>query len=329
MQYRTLGRTGLRVSEIGFGAWAIGGPSTLGEVQIGWGDVNDETSIRALEAAFDAGVNFFDTADVYGAGHSEELIGRTFKGRRDKIIISSKGGNRVSPDNQWSKDFSPAWIGQAIDLSLRRLQTDYVDVYHLHSPDADFEYADEIVGALEGIKQQGKVRFYGVSLLPCGRGIRPTDQGLRILETGKCDFLQVVYNILDREPESILLPACQKANVGVIARVPLASGFLTGKFTPETTFPENDHRHAKFTPNKVRDTIGKVERLRFLTEGRSKTMAQAALQFCLSHPAVSAVIPGAKTPRQVLDNAGASDGALLADEELRRVREVAPYQYGD
>jgi len=324
MEYRKLGRTGLRVSEVAFGAWAIGGPSALGDTQIGWGKVDDATSVRALEAAVDAGVNFFDTADVYGAGHSEELIGRTFAGRRDRIIISSKVGNRVGPDNKWFKDFSPAWINEAIEGSLKRLQTDYVDLYHLHSPGADFVYTDEIVNALDALKKQGKIRFYGVSLTPAGRGIRPSDQGLRILKTGKCDFFQVVYNMLEREPEDELLPACQRENVGIIARVPLASGFLTGKFGPDARFPEDDHRRAKYPPDKVRETVDKVERLRFLVEGKDKTLAQAALQYCLSHPAVSTVIPGAKTPDQARDNAAASDRVLLAREELSKVRELVP-----
>ena len=324
MRYRTLGRTGLKVSEVGFGAWAIGGPSSLGEVQIGWGEVNDATSVRALETAFDVGINFFDTADVYGAGHSEELIGRTFAGKRDRVIISAKFGNRVTEDNRWLKDFSPAWIDQAITGSLKRLRTDYVDVYHLHSPGADFVYTDEIIGALEGLKQQGKIRFYGISLTPAGRGIRPSAQGLEMLKSGRCDFFQVVYNVLVREPEEELLPACERDDVGVIAREPLASGFLTGKFAAETRFSEDDHRSHSYPPEKIRELVEKVERLRFLVDGKDKTLAQAALQFCLSHPAVSTVIPGAKTPEQVRDNAAASDGVLLSEEELKGIRELIP-----
>ena len=324
MQYRTLGRTGLRVSEVGFGAWAIGGPATLGETQIGWGTVDNATSVKALETAFDLGINFFDTADVYGAGHSEELIGRTFGRRRDRIIISSKVGNRVTPDNTWVKDFSCGWIRQTIEGSLKRLRTDYIDVYHLHSPGADFVYTQEIVDTLEGLKKEGKIRWYGISLDPPGRGIRPSDQGLQILESRKCDFFQVLYNILVREPEEQLLPACAKANVGVIARVPLASGFLTGKFTRETEFPEDDHRQWKYPPEKIRETVEKVDRLHFLVEGKQKTLAQAALQFCLSHPAVSTVIPGAKTAEQARDNAAASDGVLLTEEELIRIRQLIP-----
>ena len=322
MQYRVLGRTGIRVSAVGFGAWAIGGPSTLGEVQIGWGEVDDATSIRALGAAFDLGINFFDTADVYGAGHSEELIGKTFEGRRDRIIISSKVGNRVTPENEWLKDFSPGYITEAIDGSLARLRTDYVDIYHLHSPPAEFEYTDDVVDALESLKQQGKIRSYGVSLTPAGRGTTPADQGMAIIKTGKCDFFQMVYNILEREVEDVLLPACEEQNVGVIARVPLASGFLTGKFRSDVTFSENDHRHKKYPPERARDTVGKVEKLRFLTEGGKRTMAQAALQFCLAHPAVTAVIPGAKTPEQAGDNAAAADIEPLTAGDLSRIRET-------
>ena len=322
MQYRVLGRTGIRVSVVGFGAWAIGGPSTLGELQIGWGEVDDATSVSALETAFDLGIIFFDTANVYGAGHSEELIGKTFQGRRDQIVISSKVGNRVTPENEWEKDFSPGHIAEAIEGSLKRLRTDYVDIYHLHSPAADFKYTDDVVDALESLKQQGKIRSYGVSLTPLGRGITPGDQGMAILKTGKCDFFQMVYNILEREVEEKLLPACDEQNIGVIARVPLASGFLTGKFTTDVTFPANDHRSNKYPPERARATVEKVAKLRFLTEGGKRTMAQAALQFCLSHPAVSTVIPGAKTPEQARDNAAAADADPLAAEDLARIRET-------
>ena len=321
MQYRELGRTGLRMSEVGFGAWAIGGPANLGATAIGWGQVDDDVSLRAIDAALDAGVNFFDTADAYGAGHSEELLAKAFAGKRDKVIVASKVGNRTI-NGKWMKDYSPAWIREAVDHSLRRLTTDCIDAYQLHSPGADFTYGGDVIAALEDIKAQGKIRFYGVSLTPPGGDLSPSEQGLRILETGRCDFFQVVYNILERDIEADLLPACARDNVGVIARVPLASGFLTGKFTKDATFPPDDHRSHRFPPAKVAATVEKVERLRFLTEGRDKTLAQAALQYVLSHPAVSTVIPGAKTAAQARDNAAASDGALLSEDELRRVREV-------
>ena len=321
MNYRTLGATDLRVSEVGFGCWAIGGPATLGKGRvIGWGDVDDATSVRALHAALDLGVNFFDTADVYGWGRSEEVVGKAFAGRRDKVIIASKVGNRVDANDRWFKDFSPDWIPQAAEQSLKRLRTDYVDLYQLHSPPGDFDYTDDVVAALDRLKEAGKIRFYGISL--------PTDKfdrlGMSVVGRKSCAAFQVVHSILDRGPEEELFPACLEHNVGIIARVPLASGFLTGKFGPDTTFPPNDHRSQAFPPARIKRTLAAVERLRELIAGKKKTLAQLALQYCLSQPAVSVVIPGAKTPDQVCDNAAASDGVLLSEDELARIREIVP-----
>ncbi|RPI07569.1 MAG: aldo/keto reductase, partial [Zetaproteobacteria bacterium] len=301
MQYRTLGRTGLRISEVGFGAWAIGGPAKLGDVEIGWGEVDDALSLRAIEAAYDAGVTFFDTADAYGAGRSEVLIGKALNPKRDRVVIATKVGNRTTADGQWVKDFSKSWILEAIDASLTRLGMDYVDLYQLHSGTDTAQYRDETFEALEALKAAGKIRFYGISVGPCAHG--PW-----VVRNTPADTIQVVYNMLEREPEEELLSLAQAQGVGIIARVPLASGFLTGKFTADVTFAANDHRVRTYPPEKVRQIVERVAQLTFLTEGRPKTLAQAALQYCLSHPAVSAVIPGAKTPEQARANAAASDG---------------------
>ena len=314
MQYRTLGRTGLRVSEVGFGAWAIGGPSKLGEVEIGWGEVDDARSLRALGAAFEAGVNFYDTSDAYGSGHSEELIGKAFKSMRDKVVIATKVGNRTI-EGKWIKEFSKVWIHQAIEASLKRLAMDYVDLYQLHSPTNTADYKDEAFEALEELKTQGKIRSYGVS-------VGPAAHGPWVIRNTRADTIQVVYNMLDREPEQELLPLALKEKVGIIARVPLASGFLTGKFSADATFASNDHRTKTYSPEKVRQMVDQVQRLGFLTHGNRKTLSQAALQYCLAHPAVSAVIPGAKTPEQARANAAASDGTLLTPDEVERAREV-------
>lgn len=311
MHYRTLGKTGLRVSEVGFGCWAIGGQH--------WGKVDDQESLRALARALELGINFFDTADVYGAGHSEELLGRAFAGKRDQVVIATKLGNRIMPDERRIKDFSPAWIREAAEKSLSRLKTDIIDLYQLHSPRPDFEYSDDIVEALERLREAGKIRHYGISLSKDG----PVSTGLRVIAGGKrCDVFQVVYNILERGVEKELFPASREAGVGIIARVPLASGFLTGKFGPDVTFPPNDHRSESFPPSKARATVEKVERLRPIAEAWGKTLAQLALQYCLSRPEVSVVIAGAKTPEQVQDNAAAGDGELLTEEETARIREL-------
>jgi aryl-alcohol dehydrogenase-like predicted oxidoreductase len=315
MQYRTLGRTGLRVSEIGFGAWAIGGPSKLGPVQIGWGEVDDAMSLRAIEAAYDAGVTFFDTADVYGTGRSEVLIGKALKSRRDRVVIATKVGNRTTAAGEWVKDFSKQWIAEAIDASLTRLGMDYVDLYQLHSGTDTAQYRDETFEALNALKAAGKIRHYGISVGPCAHG--PW-----VIRNTPAETIQVVYNMLEREPEAELLPLAQAQGIGIIARVPLASGFLSGKFTQDTQFAPNDHRSRTYPPEKIRQMVGQVAKLDFLTEGKSKTLAQAALQYCLAHPAVSAVIPGAKTPEQARANAAASDGVLLSPQEVAQARAI-------
>jgi len=312
MHYRTLGRTGLRVSEVGFGAWAIGGPSRLGEVEVGWGEVDDAVSLRAIEAAFEAGITFFDTSDAYGEGRSETLLGKALRAKRDRVVIATKGGNRTV-EGRWVKEFSRAWLTQALDASLSRLRMDYVDLYQLHSPRATADYRDEAFEALDSLKAQGKIRSYGVS-------VGPAAHGPWVIRNTRADTIQVVYNLLEREPEQELLSLAQAQGVGIIARVPLASGFLTGKFTAGVTFPTNDHRATTYTPEKIREMVERVGRLGFLTEGRAKTLAQAALQYCLAHPAVSTVIPGAKTPEQARANAAASDGVLLTAEEVARAR---------
>ena len=315
MQYRMLGRTGLKVSEVGFGAWAIGGPAKLGDIEIGWGQVDDAMSLRAIEAAHDAGVTFFDTADVYGAGRSEILIGKALRSKRDGVVIATKVGNRTTAGGEWIKDFSKQWITEAIDASLTRLGMDYVDLYQLHSGTDTAQYRDETFEALEALKTAGKIRFYGISVGPCAHG--PW-----VIRNTPADTIQVVYNMLEREPEVELLPLAQERGIGIIARVPLASGFLSGKFTPDTQFAPNDHRSRTYPPEKIRQMVGRVARLGVLTEGKSKTPAQAALQYCLAHPAVSVVIPGAKTPEQARANAAASDGVLLTPQEVARARAI-------
>ena len=315
MRYRTLGRTGLQVSEVGFGAWAIGGPSKLGDVEIGWGEVDDVMSLRAIEAAHDAGVTFFDTADVYGAGRSEVLIGKALRSKRDRVVIATKVGNRTTAGGEWVKDFSKRWITEAIDASLTRLGTDYVDLYQLHSATDTAHYRDETFEALNALKAAGKIRYYGISVGPCAHG--PW-----VIRNTPADTIQVVFNMLEREPEAELLPLAHEQGIGIIARVPLASGFLSGKFTPETQFTPNDHRSRTYPPEKVRAIVGRVAKLSFLTEGKEKALAQAALQYCLAHPAVSAVIPGAKTPEQARANAAASDGVLLTPQEVARARAI-------
>lgn len=319
MQYRTLGRTGLRVSEIGLGTWALGGPAKLGAMQIGWGHTSDAQSVASIRAALDAGITFFDTADVYGEGHSEAILGEALGDvERQKVIIASKGGNRTIGGN-WVKDFSPSWIAEAVDGSLKRLQTGCIDVYFLHTPrgDEQFQACLDCRDCLERLKEAGAIRHYGISVATAADGVRA-------IHSGFGDVIEVVYNILEREAEAELFPLAVQRNIGIVARVPLASGFLTGKFTSDTRFAADDHRAHSMTPDAIRETVARVDRLKGLAVCRGKALAQVALQFALSPNAVSVAIPGGKTANQVRENACASDGVLLSDGELASIRETVP-----
>ena len=314
MRTRILGRTGIEVSEVGFGAWAIGGPATLGGMEIGWGKVDDDESVAALHAALDAGINFFDTADVYGAGHSEEVIAKAFAGKRDDIVIASKFGNRVI-DGKWLKDFSPGWAREAVEGSLNRLNTDYVDLLQIHSPSPDFEFTDDLWKALDDLVASGKIRHYGVS-------VGPWEQGLAVIDVDKPETIQVIFSILQRGPaEGGLLERAKDANVGIIPRVPLASGFLTGKFKKGHTFAADDHRSG-MSREEIDSRVETVERLRPIAERRGQTMAQLALSWILSHEEVSVIIPGAKTVAQVKDNAAAGEAPLLTQDEMKAVADA-------
>lgn len=314
MRCRKFGRFDLEVSEIGFGAWAIGGPASLGEHVTGWGEVDDDVSVRTLEACLDLGINFVDTADAYGNGHSEELIGQVFSKRRDQVIICSKGGNRVTPEGQWTKDFSPKWIRQACEGSLRRLRTDYIDIYLFHTPRGEMRLVPEEFAVLEQLKAEGKIRYYGIS-------VGTAQDGLDVLECGCAEAIQVVYNILEPEAEKEFLPSAARQGVGVIDRVPLASGFLTGKYKADVVFGENDHR-SRFSRERIEGYVRQVEKLGELTADGSRTMTQLALQFCLTNPAVSVVIPGAKTPEQLRQNAMASELGPLSESELTKISQI-------
>lgn len=303
MEYRPLGSTGLTTSVIGFGAWAIGGS--------GWGPVDDQTSLRALEEAIDLGVTLIDTADAYGPRHSEELVARVLGGRRDRLIVATKVGNDFYHEPR-AKNFAPDYIRFALEQSLRRLGTDYVDLYQMHNPSEEVIRRGEAFAALEDLRAQGKLRWWGVS-------VGPVREGVAALESGTPATLQVVYNLLQREPAAELFPAARAKGVGIIARVPLASGLLTGKFAPGATFPPGDHR-GNWTPEQLAANLERVERLRFLATGR--TLAQAALRFCLADPTVSVVIPGAKTAAQVRENVGAIAAPPLDAAELERIRSV-------
>ncbi len=305
MHYRTLGRTGLRVSDVGFGAMTIGG-----EI---FGATDDQESLRTLHHAIDAGMNFIDTADAYGRGHSEELIAQVLKTRRKEVVLATKGGNQFTV-RQGLRNFDPDYITSALEASLRRLQIDTIDLYQLHNPSPEVMQQGEIFERLDRFKREGKIRFYGVSL-------EKTADGLVAIATGKPDTLQVVYNILHQDPEGQLFPLAQKENIGILARVPLERGVLTGRFKQVTEFAPQDWRKGVFPEEGLTQTQAAVAKLAFLVKGDVPNLAQAALRFILSNPVVSTVIPGIRTVKQVEDNLAVSGEALPAND-LAKLREL-------
>jgi len=305
MEYHTLGRTGLRVSDIGFGAMTIGG-----EI---FGATDDNESLSALNRALDLGMNFIDTADAYGRGHSEELIAQLLKTRRQEVVLATKGGNQFTV-RQGLRNFDPDYINAALEQSLKRLQIETIDLYQLHNPSQEVMRRGEIFDRLERFKREGKIRFYGVS-------IEQTDDGIVAVETGKPDTLQVVYNILHQDPEEQLFPLAQRENIGIIARVPLERGALSGRFQSAAGFADRDWRRGVFADDQLAQVNAAVAKLQFLVKGDVPNLADAALRFILSQPAVSAIIPGIRTVRQVEANVAAS-GKRLPPEDLTRLRQL-------
>jgi myo-inositol catabolism protein IolS len=308
MHYRLLGKSNIEVSEIGFGAWAIGGDA--------WGPVQDENSIGAMERALELGINFLDTADVYGNGHSETLVAKVMKGRRDKVVLSTKGGlmgHHRDPKREPVYD-RPEKVVEAFENSLRRLETDYIDVYFCHLWWDKHEETEAFMRAFEMLKRDGKVRTVGVST-------ENFEYIKHFNREGGLDVVQLDYSILNRSTEKEVLPYLQENGIGVVVRGPLRMGVLTGKFTKDTVFPEGDIR--KNWPNEpwFQESLDKVERLRPL-ENETRTLGQAALRYVLNHPAVSVAIPGGKTPAQVEQNASASLRPLLSDDDLLLINDV-------
>lgn len=300
MKYKTLGRTGLRVSVIGLGTMVHAGH---------FGPMKDSESISAIEAALELGVNFIDTSDAYGAGYSENLLGNVLKGRRDKVVLATKGGNVMVGPDRGKRNFSPNYIENVLHDSLKRLQTDYIDLYQLHNPTVDVIERGDVWEVLERAKREGKIRRYGVS-------INTMEEGVAAVKDGRSDTVQVEYNLLMQEPAQKIFPLAAEVNVGIIARAPLRRGLLTGKFTPDDqkTFQTEDVRARGFAGESFAKELAKVDQLRFLVRSPVKTLAQAALAFCLAHPAVSVTIAGARNDAQMRDNAAAADIALSRED---------------
>jgi aryl-alcohol dehydrogenase-like predicted oxidoreductase len=292
MRYRNFGNTDLLVSEIGFGSWAIGGGAMIGNTAIGWGDADDPVSAKAIHAALDAGINFFDTADIYGLGHSEELLGKLIGDKTD-IIIATKVGN-VSRNEQFTVDYSKEYILEACDDSLKRLKRDVIDYYQLHSARIQHLQDGECIEAMLQLQQHGKIRYWGISL----NTFDPLPEAEFFMENKIGSGFQLVLNLLNQKTLPLLKRSAENG-YGVIVRMALQFGLLTGKFDEEVNFPANDHRKNRLTKEVIDAANRSLEPVWSLCKKYSCTKTQLALSYILSYSAVSTIIAGIRTAEQV------------------------------
>jgi aryl-alcohol dehydrogenase-like predicted oxidoreductase len=314
MHYRELGRTGWKVSEISFGAWAIGGT---------WGEVDDKESLAALHRAVDLGVNFFDTADVYGMGRSERLVARLRKERKETIYITTKAGRRLDPHT--AEGYNKANLTHFIEDSLKNLETDCIDLLQLHCPPPVLLYRPEFFALMDDFVRAGKIRYYGVS-------VETVEEALKSIQYPGVQTIQIIFNMFRHRPAELFFPEAKRRRVGILARVPLASGLLSGRMNCYTTFPKDDHRNFNrqgeafdrgetFSGVDFEIGLEAVEILKSLVPPGA-TLAQLALRWILMFDAVTCAIPGAKRPAQVEENVRASDLAPLSEAEMAKVREI-------
>lgn len=322
MKYRVLGRTGWEVSEISLGAWALGAD---------WGQVSEADALATLHKAIDLGVNFIDTADVYGDGRSERLIGRILKERSEQIIVATKAGRRLNPHT--ADGYNAKNLTAFIERSLKNLDVECLDLLQLHCPPTEVYYRPEVFEALDNLVQAGKIRCYGVS-------VEKVEEALKAIEFPGVQTVQIIFNMFRHRPAGLFFEEAKRRQVGILARVPLASGLLTGKMTRNTTFTADDHRHYNregkafdvgetFSGVPYEVGLEAVEELRKIVP-QGATMAQFALRWILMHDAVTCAIPGAKNPQQVQDNVNAAELPQLTVEQMAYVadiyeRYIAPY----
>jgi aryl-alcohol dehydrogenase-like predicted oxidoreductase len=317
---RKLGRSGIPVSALGLGCWAIGGPFGSTEHPSGWGEVNDDESIRALHRGLDLGVNFFDTADVYGTGHSERVLGKALAGRRQQVVIATKFANTFDEATRQGtgQNTSPEYIVQACDASLRRLNTDYIDLYQFHWNDYPVEQAGEVRDTLEKLVAQGKIRSYGWST-------DFTDRARFFAEAPNCVAIQYTMNVVEDAPEMVAL--CEELNLASILRGPLAMGLLTGKYTANTHLPKNDVRgeHSPDWMTYFKDGkpnpewLKKLDALRQVLTSGGRTLAQGSLAWLWARSQQTIPIPGFKTVAQVEENCGAMHLGPLTAEQMKTI----------
>lgn len=314
MKYRLLGRTGMKVSEVSFGAWAIGAS---------WGKVDDNESLAALHRAVDLGVNFIDTADVYGMGRSEKLIARLLKERSETIYVATKAGRKLDP--HVAEKYTPQNIRRFVDESLKNLQVDSIDLLQLHCPPLAIYYTPELFAALDGMVKAGKMKNYGVS-------VEKVEEALKAIEYPGVKTVQIIFNLFRQRPAELFFREAKARQIGLIVRVPLASGLLTGKMTSSTRFSADDHRNynrkgAAFDRGETFAGVDYEKGLKAVEElkkmlPKGMTMTQFALRWILMHDAVSCVIPGAKRPAQVEDNCGASSFPRLSGKAMKEVQDI-------
>ncbi len=314
MQYRELGRTGWKISTISFGAWAIGGT---------WGTVDDRESLAALHRALELGVNFFDTADVYGDGRSERLIAQLRKEHREEFHVATKAGRRLNPHvaNGYNKQNLTAFV----ERSLKNLETDALELLQLHCPPTEVYYMPEVFGVLDDLVKAGNIRYYGVS-------VEKVEEALKAIEYPNVQTVQIIFNIFRQRPSELFFREAERKRVGILARVPLSSGLLTGKLTRSSVFASDDHRSFNrrgeafdrgetFSGIDYEVGLRAVEELRPLVP-QGQTMAQMALRWILMFPAVTCAIPGAKRPEQVEENVKSADLPLISDATMKRINEI-------
>ena len=314
MQYRALGRTGWKVSTISFGAWAIGGS---------WGGVDDHESIAALHRAIDLGANFIDTADVYGDGHSERLISKVLKERSEDVIVATKAGRRLDP--HLAAGYNRQNLTAFVERSLKNLDVDALDLVQLHCPPTEVYYMPETFGVLDDLMQAGKIRYYGVS-------VEKVEEAIKAIEYPNVQTVQIIFNIFRQRPADLFFRLAKEKQIGILARVPLSSGMLTGKINRSTQFQPDDHRqfnrHGEafdkgetFSGVDFELGLQAVEELRSMVpDGWS--MAQFALRWILMFDAVTCAIPGAKRPSQAEDNLAAADLPAISEADMLKVREI-------
>jgi aryl-alcohol dehydrogenase-like predicted oxidoreductase len=312
VNYRELGTTGLEVSEIGYGAWGIAGDAWLG--------AEDERSLEALNRAVDLGLNFIDTALAYGGGHSERLVGKILAERDETIYVATK----IPPKNEiWpapdglppEEAFPGDHVRECTEQSLKNLGIDAIDVQQFHVWQDDWVGRGDWLEAVEDLKQEGKVRFFGVSI-----NDHQPENAIRLIQTGVVDTVQVIYNLFDQSPEDELFPACLEHGVGVIVRVPFDEGALTGSIMPDTSFEEGDFRNHYFRDDRKREVQERVRAIVSELGASEDEIAEIALRYILSQPAVSTVIPGMRSVRNVERNMAVGDGQGLSEEGVQRLK---------